>query len=136
MGLTKILPSSLPASPSDLRSRLSNPGASTYIFFIVDDDPATGKPWCPDVRAALPVVTKFFEGHPELDVSVVSVGSRAEWRDQNNVWRTKWGIHAVPTLVRYTLVADGKGDDGISQAQLVEEDAAREDKLAAFVKGA
>lgn len=53
------------------------------------------------------------------------------WKDPGNNWRKKWNINAVPTLVKYTLVQDG---DGISQEQLVEEDAKDLEKLRAFVR--
>ncbi|KAK0640660.1 hypothetical protein B0T16DRAFT_393082 [Cercophora newfieldiana] len=131
MGLTQVAASSLPSSPDGLADRLAKAGDSTYIFFIVDNDAATGQPWCPDVRAAIPVVDKYFAEHPDLSVSAVSVGSRPEWKDPTNskVWRSTWGLGAVPTLVKYT-----RAENGILQEQLVEGDAANVRKLAAFTK--
>lgn len=79
MVLQRVSASSLPSSWQGLKDRLPQPGDVTYIFFIVDNDTATGKPWCPDVRAALPVVEKYFAQRSHLDVSVVSVGSRAAY---------------------------------------------------------
>ena len=32
---------------------------------------------------------------------------KSRWRDPNNVFRTKWNVNNVPTLVRYERV-DGK----------------------------
>ncbi|KAK0623781.1 hypothetical protein B0T14DRAFT_565103 [Immersiella caudata] len=135
MGLTRVNASSLPASPDGLKDRLAKAGDSTYLFFIVDNDAATGQPWCPDVRAALPVVEKYFAQHPNLDISAVSVGSRAAWKDPttSKLWRSTWGIGAVPTLVKYTRSGDG---EEILQEQLVETDAAVEAKLADFTKSA
>ncbi|KAH6647349.1 hypothetical protein BKA67DRAFT_491617, partial [Truncatella angustata] len=91
-------------------------GDSAYIFFIVDNDASTGKPWCPDVRAAIPVVQKYFEKRSE-DILVVSVGSRPEWKKPDSPFRTKWDLKAVPTFVKYT-----RTEQGISQGQVVEED--------------
>ena len=53
------------------------------------------------------------------------------WKDQGNVYRTKWSVKAVPQLVRYQRV------DGEIRAtgQLVEdEEFAAEEKVVAFVK--
>jgi len=153
MALTKVELSSLPAGPNGIKERLPKAGDSTYILFIVDNDAATGQPWCPDVRAALPVVEKYFAQHPDLSISAASVGSRVEyvsslfhlpqhlilthvcmWRDPaNKKWKTTWGIRAVPTLVKYTRAEES--EEGILQAQLVELDAADEEKLEAFTKG-
>ncbi|KAK5659851.1 hypothetical protein OQA88_13314 [Cercophora sp. LCS_1] len=133
MALTRADASSLPSSPDGLKDRLPKSGDSTYIFFIVDNDAATGQPWCPDVRAALPVVEKYFAQHPNLSVSAVSVGSRAAWKDPltSKLWRSTWGIKAVPTLVKYTRAENG---EEILQEQLVETDAAVEEKLAVFTE--
>lgn len=76
MGLKTLSASSLPPSWRQIKDRLPNSGDSTYLFFIVDNDAATGQPWCPDVRAALPVVQRFFEQNDGLDVAFVSVGSK------------------------------------------------------------
>ncbi|KAK4445225.1 hypothetical protein QBC34DRAFT_413452 [Podospora aff. communis PSN243] len=132
MGLPQVDASSLPSSPDGLKDGLPKAGDSTYLFFIVGNDEATGQPWCPDVRAALPVVEKYFAQHPDLDISTVSVGSRPEWKDpeRSKLWRSTWGIRAVPTLVKYT-----RTEEGISQEQLVELDAAVEENVEKFTKG-
>ncbi|RYP06131.1 hypothetical protein DL764_003353 [Monosporascus ibericus] len=115
-----------------MKDRLSRPGDSIYVFFVVDNDASTGKPWCPDVREALPVVEKYFGQRGDLEVAVVSVGSRSVWRDPGNIWRTSWGLRAVPTLVKYT--STGEEGDGVVQSQLVEEETKHEDKLGAFTQ--
>ncbi|RYP21956.1 hypothetical protein DL767_009159 [Monosporascus sp. MG133] len=115
-----------------MKDRLPRSGDSTFIFFVVDNDASTGKPWCPDVREALPVVEKYFEQRGDLEVSVVSVGSRSAWKDTGNIWRTSWGLRAVPTLVKYT--GTGEEGDGVVQSQLVEEETKHEDKLRAFTQ--
>jgi hypothetical protein len=74
MVLVNTATSSLPSSWQGLTDRLSNVGDSAYVFFICDNDASTGKPWCPDVRAAIPVVQKYFEKRSE-EILVVSVGS-------------------------------------------------------------
>ncbi|RYP48177.1 hypothetical protein DL768_005877 [Monosporascus sp. mg162] len=132
MGLHRVPVSSLPSSWQGIKDRLPQSGDSTYIFFVVDDDASTGKPWCPDVREALPVVEKYFEKRGDLEVAVVSVGSRSVWKDPGNIWRTSWGLRAVPTLVKYT--GTGAEGDGVVQSQLVEEETKDEDKLRAFTQ--
>lgn len=77
MGPTNTAASSLPSSWQGLTDRLANVGDSAYIFFICDNDASTGKPWCPDVRAAIPAVEKYFEKRPE-EILMVSVGQRPE----------------------------------------------------------
>lgn len=79
MGLHKVAASSLPSSWKRIKDRIPQVGDITYIFFIVDNDTTTGKPWCPDVREALPIVEKYFQQRNDLDVSVVGVGSRAAY---------------------------------------------------------
>lgn len=70
-----VTASSLPPTWHGLEARLPQDGASTYVMFTVDNDAKTGQPWCPDVRAALPVIKKVF-GESEKEVLVVSVGAR------------------------------------------------------------
>lgn len=53
------------------------------------------------------------------------------WRDPKNVWRTRWDLKAVPTLVKYTATGEG---DGVIQSQLVEEDTKDVEKLLAFTQ--
>ncbi|KAI1848694.1 hypothetical protein JX265_005679 [Neoarthrinium moseri] len=128
MVLTNTSLSSLPSTWQGLTDRLAGVGDSTYIFFICDNDSSTGKPWCPDVRAAIPVVQKYFEKRPE-EILVVSVGQLPEWRKADNPFRTKWDLRAVPTFVKYTRTADG-----IGQKQVVEDDVKNEGNLKALVQ--
>ncbi|RYP61785.1 hypothetical protein DL771_010007 [Monosporascus sp. 5C6A] len=131
-GLHQVPASSLPSSWQGMKDRLPRSGDSTYVFFVVDNDASTGKPWCPDVREALPVVEKYFEQRGDLEVSIVSVGSRSAWKDPENIWRTNWALGAVPTLVKYT--GTGGEGEGVVQSQLVEEETKHEDKLRAFTQ--
>lgn len=49
-----------------------------FIAFLSSLDPVTKQAWCPDVRAALPVIEKKFEvDGPE--VALVWVGQRPEY---------------------------------------------------------
>lgn len=128
MGLTDVSASSLPSSWQGLQERLPEVGASTYIFFICDNDSSTGQPWCPDVRVALPIVKKFFSMRAE-DVSVVSVGSIAEWKSPKSIFRTKWDLTAIPSLAKYTRTADG-----ITQSQLVDDGCKDSAQLKTFVQ--
>ncbi|KAI0124187.1 thioredoxin domain-containing protein C21C3.12c [Xylariales sp. AK1849] len=119
--------SSLPPLWQGLKDRIPRLGESTHVLFIVDDDKKTGQPWCPDVRAALPVLKKVFDKSEE-EVLVVSVGSRDQWKTLDNQWRTRWDVKAVPTLARYTRV-----DDGLTQIALLEEDCKDEEKVRDFM---
>ncbi|KAH8694175.1 hypothetical protein BGW36DRAFT_430195 [Talaromyces proteolyticus] len=78
-----------------------------FISFHASVDANTGKPWCPDVVAALPPLTAAFSVNDAPQVAFVEVGQRPEWRDPSNVFRTKWNVNSVPTLARYERV-DGK----------------------------
>ncbi|ETS74403.1 hypothetical protein PFICI_14269 [Pestalotiopsis fici W106-1] len=127
MVLVNTATSSLPSSWQGLTDRLSNVGDSAYIFFICDNDASTGKPWCPDVRAAIPVVQKYFEKRPE-EILVVSVGQLPQWKSPDSIFRTKWDLKAIPTLVKYT-----RTQDGVSQQQVVEKDVKDEGLLKALV---
>ncbi|KAJ5090490.1 thioredoxin-like protein [Penicillium argentinense] len=72
-----------------------------FLAFISSDDPITGQPWCPDVRAALPSINAAFEAENAPSVGIVQVGQKPEWREPKNVYRTNWNINNVPALVRY-----------------------------------
>ncbi|KKK24885.1 hypothetical protein P175DRAFT_0434107 [Aspergillus ochraceoroseus IBT 24754] len=78
-----------------------------FISFHASPDPNTRKPWCPDVAAALPYLQEAFSAPNAPQVAFVDVGQRDEWREPFNVYRTKWNVSNLPTLVRYEQV-DGK----------------------------
>ena len=73
-----LAPYPLPSSPSSLTLPASQ--RAIYLLFISDDDVTTGKPWCPDVRAALPFVEEVFgkEGDEGAVVGYVYVGQKPE----------------------------------------------------------
>ncbi|OJJ45964.1 hypothetical protein ASPZODRAFT_17394 [Penicilliopsis zonata CBS 506.65] len=96
----------LPAS-ARLLALPEAPKAKLFIAFIASDDPITGQPWCPDVRAAWPHIQGAFLAEEAPTVAIVAVGQREEWRDPKNVYRSSWNVHNVPVLARYQRV-DGR----------------------------
>ena len=55
------------------------PGEATYelfLAFIASSDPTTGRPWCPDVRAALPPLKAAFAPRSSPKVAFVEVGQK------------------------------------------------------------
>ncbi|KAL2822172.1 hypothetical protein BDW59DRAFT_149738 [Aspergillus cavernicola] len=96
----------LPTSPLTL-ALPATPNAVFFISFHASPDPTTGKPWCPDVVAALPHLNEVFSAAHKPQVAFVDVGLRPEWKDLSNVYRTKWNVSFVPTLARYERV-DGE----------------------------
>lgn len=68
----------LPASSADLPVS-ADATSPLYVAFIASDDPATGRPWCPDVRAALPSLKAAFSGKRNPEVAFVAVGQKPRW---------------------------------------------------------
>jgi thiol-disulfide isomerase/thioredoxin len=114
------------------------------------------KPWCPDVVAAIPHLEEVFSAPGSPDVAFVEVGQKPEyvlffsyssilspvsqvsrprmlsicrWRDLSNVYRTKWNVNNVPTLVRFENVNGTVNETG----RLVEGDILDRKKLGEFV---
>ncbi|KAK6360851.1 hypothetical protein TWF730_006967 [Orbilia blumenaviensis] len=105
-----------------------------YIFFTASADPTTSQPWCPDVRAAIPVFNSVFESHPsELKVMVVEVGGRDAWKDADNLYKREWGITAIPTLAKYSIV-DVDGTSIVAVRMLVENECGDVEKLEQFIR--
>ncbi|KAL3478568.1 hypothetical protein BJX99DRAFT_256464 [Aspergillus californicus] len=102
-----------------------------FISFHASPDPNTGKPWCPDVVAALPYLTETFSTPDAPQVAFVDVGQRPEWKEPSNVYRTTWNVHNVPTLVRFE-----KQDGRVREVgRLVEGEILDSKRLKAFVTG-
>lgn len=63
MTILKSFP--LPSSPSALQipneKEKDSPPSSFFIAFLASKDPLTNQPWCPDVRAALPILEATFQ---------------------------------------------------------------------------
>ncbi|KAL2865262.1 thioredoxin-like protein [Aspergillus lucknowensis] len=91
-----------PGSPESLD--LPADQSAFFLSFHASADPQTGKPWCPDVRAAMPYLEEAFSADHAPSVAFIGVGQKPEWRDLSNVYRTKWNVSSVPTLVRYERV--------------------------------
>ncbi|KAJ5901990.1 hypothetical protein N7495_002518 [Penicillium taxi] len=85
----------------------NGPESKLFVAFIASPDPITKQPWCPDVRAVLPYLSKAFAGGDTPTVALVEVGQKPEWKDPQNDYRTIWGIKGIPSLVRYQQV-DGE----------------------------
>ncbi|PSN60322.1 hypothetical protein BS50DRAFT_579204 [Corynespora cassiicola Philippines] len=81
--------------------------APLFLAFVSSVGSDTGLPWCPDVRAALPVLQAVFTKSEAPKLGIVGVGQKPEWREPGNIYRTKWNVSNVPTLVRYER-RDGK----------------------------
>ncbi|KAH8677694.1 hypothetical protein BX600DRAFT_450509 [Xylariales sp. PMI_506] len=128
MPLIDTTSASLPSSWQGFKDEIPQVGESKYLLFISDNDNSTGQPWCPDVRAALPVLRKFFDKR-DIEVSTIKVGSLPVWRDKNNKFRKNFGLTAIPALVKYT-----KTEDGVVQAQLLEDECKKEDKIKKFIQ--
>lgn len=76
---------------------------------ILRSNLVAGKPWCPDVRRALPVVrARVAERRGTL--LEVCVGQRTAWKDMSHPFRLdpRLKLTGIPTLVRWT--ADGPAE--------------------------
>ncbi|KAL4784167.1 DUF953 domain protein [Aspergillus varians] len=118
----------LPKSASSLDLSSISP---FFISFHASPDPNTGKPWCPDVVAALPYLTEAFASADAPQVAFVDVGQRPEWKELSNVYRTKWNVHNVPTLVRFERIDTAVKEVG----RLVEVEILDRKKLRSLVTG-
>lgn len=80
MPITRSFP--LPASAQDLQlpstTSTSNPQQEPplYLVFVSSISPETGLSWCPDVRAAMPVIEAAFEKEDAPELGIVEVGQR------------------------------------------------------------
>ncbi|EFQ36446.1 hypothetical protein CGRA01v4_10429 [Colletotrichum graminicola] len=74
------------------------PTGALFITFTTSDHPDTGESWCPDVRAALPHIKAAFSADSAPEMAFVEL---QRWKVATNVFRTKWNVHNVPTIVRY-----------------------------------
>ncbi|SPN98659.1 related to Thioredoxin domain-containing protein C21C3.12c [Cephalotrichum gorgonifer] len=122
---------SLPASPASLPVP-NEPNAKFFLTFVASDDPVTKQSWCPDVRAALPVIKATFSADGAPTTAFVEVGQRPEWKKPTHVVRTKWNVHGVPTVARYERV-DGEIKE---TGRLVEHEILDSKLFAALVQGA
>ncbi|KAF7596085.1 hypothetical protein BBP40_003347 [Aspergillus hancockii] len=118
----------LPRSPKHLELP-EGTDAKALIVFVTSDDPATGQSWCPDVRAAWPILEATFSPANAPELTIVEVGQKSEWKDLQNVYRTTWKIPCIPTLVRYERV----NGETVETAKLVEGEILDKKKLWEFI---
>ncbi|EPS39554.1 hypothetical protein H072_6618 [Dactylellina haptotyla CBS 200.50] len=137
------MPKQTPAAVLDLQSPAASlqtfleetlSGAPLFIFFVASKEPTTSQPWCPDVRKAAPIVDKFFDEHEQkLNFLTVEVGLKPEWRAADNVFRTEWGLQAIPTLAKYYIM-DLEGEKIVAIRMLVEAECCEVEKLQGLVE--
>ncbi|KAK1541976.1 hypothetical protein CPAR01_05363 [Colletotrichum paranaense] len=120
----------LPEDASALGRYTTNSTAPFFITFTTSDHPDTGESWCPDVRAALPRIIAAFSPSSAPEMAFVEVGQRPEWRVPTNVFRTKWNVNNVPTIVRFEL-SDGELKE---TARLVEGEILDEKQLRGLIR--
>ncbi|XP_065663715.1 thioredoxin domain-containing protein 17 isoform X2 [Hydra vulgaris] len=75
-----------------------------FVLFTGQEDPATGKSWCPDCVRADPVIEKCITKMNQDDVFIYCVvGDRPTWKDPLSPFRTdpKLLLKAIPTLVKW-----------------------------------
>ncbi|KAJ5901477.1 thioredoxin reductase [Penicillium taxi] len=123
-----------PRSPEAL-TLPQNEESTFFLIFTTSNDPKTGQSWCPDVRAALPYLKASFASQDSPQAAWVEVGQRDpdalnRWRVSTNVYRTKWNVHNVPTLVRYQRI-DGQVKE---TGRLVEREILDSKKLKDLIK--
>ncbi|KGO72294.1 hypothetical protein PITC_050940 [Penicillium italicum] len=90
--------------PSSAKELALSSDSKLFIAFISSSDPITKQPWCPDVRDALPHISKAFSGDDAPELAMIEVGQKPEWSNPRNVYRTTWGTKNIPALVRYEQV--------------------------------
>ncbi|OJK03625.1 hypothetical protein ASPACDRAFT_1852560 [Aspergillus aculeatus ATCC 16872] len=124
----------LPASPAALqipKGSSSSSAAPFFLAFVTSPDPATGQSWCPDVRAAWPVLDAAFSAAEAPHLAVVEVGQKPEWKDLENVYRTTWKVPCIPTVIRYEVV-EGKT---VETGRLAEGEILEKGRLEGLIRG-
>ncbi|KAI9367995.1 hypothetical protein BJX61DRAFT_251323 [Aspergillus egyptiacus] len=124
------LPTSADPNALDLAPTAApNSKSVFFLSFHASPDPTTGKPWCPDVAAALPYLNEVFSAPQSPTVAYVNVGQRDEWKDPSNIYRTQWKLSCIPTLIRFERVDGNVQEVG----RLVEGEIVDRAKLEKFV---
>ncbi|PWY89870.1 DUF953 domain protein [Aspergillus heteromorphus CBS 117.55] len=100
-----------------------------FVVFVTSDDPATGQSWCPDVRAAWPVLEATFSPADAPQLAVVEVGQKPEWKDPQNIYRTTWKVPCIPALMRFERVHG----ETVETGRLLEGEILDREKLGEFV---
>ncbi|RAL11723.1 DUF953 domain protein [Aspergillus homomorphus CBS 101889] len=117
----------LPSSAKQLQ--VPENAQALFIVFVASDDPATGQSWCPDVRAAWPVLETTFSPADAPRLAAVEVGQKPEWKDPGNIYRTTWKVPCIPTLVRYEIV----NGETVETGRLVEGEILDQKRLGEFI---
>ncbi len=75
-----------------------------HVLFTSGDDPATGQPWCPDCRRAVPAVRAAADT-AGVTLLVVDVGERPAWKDAAHSFRTSetLQLRCIPTLMAWDV---------------------------------
>lgn len=80
-----------------------NENQNLVFLFMANDDPQTGQSWCCDCRRIKSVMEKIseeFKFNENIDLVVVSVGNREQWKDDRNPFKLcQFKVDAVPTLL-------------------------------------
>ncbi|XP_069766257.1 thioredoxin domain-containing protein 17 isoform X2 [Narcine bancroftii] len=78
-----------------------NQGKSIFAYFTGSKG-ADGVSWCEDCVRAEPIVRAELDKLPEGSVFICcQTGTRPEWKNLENKFRTELKITKVPTLMRY-----------------------------------
>ncbi|PAA62118.1 hypothetical protein BOX15_Mlig003659g3, partial [Macrostomum lignano] len=100
-----ILVKSLDEYQSNLASLTTDEKVSRiFTLFMAATDPNTGDSWCPDCRAAEPLIEEALgqlENRDDVVFFIVEVGNRQAWSDGDNVFRhlADQCVTGLPTLV-------------------------------------
>ncbi|GLI65588.1 hypothetical protein VaNZ11_009162 [Volvox africanus] len=84
-------------------SELVKAPAPHYIVFTTDNDPSTGKPWCPDCVRAVPPIQAVAARSPGTLLEV-TVGPRSAWKgNPSHPFRVdpQLKLTGVPTLLAW-----------------------------------
>lgn len=96
-------------------------------LFFASIDPSTGESWCPDCRAASPVIQRLVSSsEAPMNLLYCYVGAREDWKNKpENHYRTHPSamVKSVPTLVRYQA---GTEQGRLEEAQVLNEDQCRQ----------
>eukprot|EP00897_Mesotaenium_endlicherianum_P010489 jgi/Mesen1/9469/ME000063S08924 len=93
--------------------------SDVFVLFLGNNLAETGESWCPDCRAADPVISKVFGTSPRnMTLVRVYVGDKPTWKDPLNPFRsTPYRVTGVPTLARWESGKIAEGALGDLQAQ-------------------
>ncbi|CAG8434501.1 15534_t:CDS:2 [Funneliformis mosseae] len=102
-------------------------GQNIFVVLFGNENPNTGKSWCPDCVNADPLIRHHLEKTTADSVLIeVPVGTRAEGRPDNPYrLHPRIQLKSIPTLIKWTENAE-------TDKRLVESECTRDDLLSAF----